>query len=305
MCSRTPRVWRIAITGASGLVGSALQKRLRADGHEVIPVVRRTPTDAEIGWSIDEQRIDTGAFDGIDAVVHLAGAGIGGWRWTDKYKRTILRSRTIGTGLVAKAIAEAKNPPEVLVSGSAVGFYGPSLADTFTESDSAGTGFLSEVCQAWETTATAAETPETRVGIIRTGIILSDQGGVLKKLTPLYRFRLGGIVGSGDQWVSWIHIDDEVGAVIHLLTNHIAGPVNLTAPNPVTYRELNTTMGDVMNRSSSLPIPDLGPKLLLGTELADSLLFTGQRVLPTALQTNGYEFLHPTLDGALRDILVE
>ena len=305
MDSRPPQVMRIAITGASGLVGSALQRRLRTDGHEVIPVVRQTPADDEIGWSIEEQRIDDGAFDGIDAVIHLAGASIGSWRWTDKYKRKILSSRTIGTGLVAQAIAEAKNPPEVLVSGSAVGFYGASLDDTFTENDTAGTGFLSEVCQAWESAATAAEAHATRVAVIRTGIVLSDQGGVLKKLAPLYRFRLGGNVGSGNQWVSWIHIDDEVGAIVHLLTSQVSGPVNLTAPNPVTYSELNTTIGDVMKRPSSLPIPNLGPKLLLGAELADSLLFTGQRVLPAALQADGYEFAHPTLEGALRDILIE
>lgn len=157
----------------------------------------------------------------------------------------------------------------------------------------------------WESAAATAETPGTRVAVIRTGIVLSDQGGVLKKLTPLYRFRLGGALGSGNQWVRWIHIDDEVAAIVHLLTSQVSGPVNLTSPNPVSYSELNTTMGNVMNRPSSLPIPDLGPKLLLGTELADSLLFTGQRVLPTALQADGYEFEHPTLEGALRDILVE
>lgn len=302
MGSHSSAAMRVAITGANGLVGSALQKRLRADGHEVIPVVRRRPTASEVGWSIEEQRIDDGAFDGIDAVVHLAGAGIGDWRWTTKYKRKILDSRTIGTKLVTKAITRAENRPKVLVSGSAVGFYGTSLDRSFTENDAAGTGFLSEVCQAWEAAA-GTETSGTRVVVIRTGIVLSGQGGVLKKLIPLYRFGLGGSLGSGNQWVSWIHIDDEVGAIVHLLTSQVSGPVNLSAPNPVTYNDLNTTMGHVMNRPCSLPIPDIGPKLLLGTELADSLLFTGQRVLPTVLQADGYAFAYPTLEAALHNAL--
>jgi len=294
---------RIAITGASGLIGSALSEQLLADGHEVIPVVRGKPSGSEIGWSVDEQRIDDGAFDGLDGVVHLAGAGIGDKRWTDEYKQEIRSSRTVGTALIANAVNAAKNPPSVLLSGSAIGIYGSSQTATFSESDPAGTGFLADVCVDWETAAAPARAGGTRVAFLRTGIVLSTAGGTLKKLMPVYKFGLGGKLGSGEQWMSWIHIDDEVGSIVHLLTGSLAGPVNLTAPNPVTNAELNTTMGDVLGRPTFFPIPKFGPKLLLGGELVDNLLFSGQKVVPTALQADGYQFAHPTLDGALRNLL--
>jgi uncharacterized protein (TIGR01777 family) len=294
---------RIAITGASGLVGTALSARLRADGHQVVPVVRRAPSANEIGWSIEEARIDAGAFDDIDAVVHLAGAGIGDHRWSDDYKQQILSSRTIGTKLVVQAIAEASTPPSVLLSGSAIGYYGSSATATFDEGSAAGDGFLADVCVAWEAAAEPAAQATTRVALLRTGIVLSAQGGALKKQLPLFKFGLGGKMGAGDQWQSWIHIDDEVSAIVHLLSGDTSGPVNLTAPTPVTQAEFADTLGTVLGRPTFLPIPKFGPKLLLGGELADNLLFSGQRVLPTVLQTNGFEFAHPTLDGALRDLV--
>ncbi|MEP1126101.1 MAG: TIGR01777 family oxidoreductase [Ilumatobacter sp.] len=294
---------RIAITGASGLVGSALSSRLQTDGHETVAVVRRAPGDDEIGWSIDDKRIDAGAFDGIDAVVHLAGAGIGDKRWTDDYKREILESRTVGTALVAQAVNEATNGPKVLLSGSAVGYYGSSPTQTFDETSPAGTGFLADVCEAWEAAAAPAQVDGTRVVLLRTGIVLSAKGGALKKQLPLFKLGLGGKMGTGDQWQSWIHIDDEVGAIVHLLTSEVAGPVNLTAPNPVPQAGFADALGDVLGRPTFLPIPKFGPKLLLGGELADNLLFTGQNVVPAALENDGFTFQHPTLDGALRDLL--
>lgn len=294
---------RIAITGASGLIGTALARRLRGDGHDVVPVVRRAPKDNEIGWSVDEQRIDDGAFDGIDAVVHLAGAGIGDHRWTDEYKQEILTSRTVGTALVAKAVNDATNGPEVLLSGSAIGYYGASRDAVFTETSPAGTGFLAEVCEAWEAAAAPARVGGTRVALLRTGIVLSAKGGALKKQLPLFKFGLGGKMGSGEQWQSWVHIDDEVGAIVHLLTSDLVGPVNVTAPNPVPNSGFTDTLGDVLGRPTILPIPKFGPKLLLGGELADNLLFSGQNVVPAALEADGYTFAHPTLDGALRDLL--
>ena len=295
---------RIAITGASGLIGTALSRHLTADGHEVVPVVRRSPGDNEIGWSIAEQRIDDGAFDGIDAVVHLAGAGIGDHRWTDDYKREILESRTVGTALVANAVAAATNGPRVLLAGSAVGYYGASPDATFDEQSPAGIGYLAEVCDAWEAAAAPAESvDDVRVAYLRTGIVLSVDGGALKKQLPLFKFGLGGKMGSGNQWQSWIHIDDEVSAIAYLLTNEIEGPANLTAPAPVTNIEFTKTLGDVLGRPTFLPIPKFGPKLVLGGELADNLLFSGQKVVPTALEQSGFEFAHPTLDGALRDLL--
>jgi len=294
---------RIAITGASGLIGTELSRRLEASGHEVVPVVRSVPGDNEIGWSITENRIEDGAFDGFDGVVHLAGAGIGDKRWTDEYKREILHSRTVGTALVANAVTSAKDGPGVLLSGSAIGIYGASPTATFDERSPVGTGFLAEVCEAWEAAAAPATGDGTRVVFLRTGIVLSTDGGALKKQLPLFKFGLGGKMGSGDQWQSWIHIDDEVGAIEHLLTSSVGGPVNLTAPNPVTNATFTDTLGDVLGRPTILPIPKFGPKLLLGGELADNLLFSGQQVLPTVLAADGYEFAHPTLDGALRDLL--
>ncbi|MGB3737028.1 MAG: TIGR01777 family oxidoreductase [Ilumatobacter sp.] len=294
---------RIAITGASGLIGTALSARLKADGHEPVPVVRRAPNDNEIGWSVDEKRIDDGAFDGIDAVVHLAGAGIGDERWTDAYKKEILESRTVGTALVAQAVNEATNGPKVLLSGSAIGYYGESLDATFTETSPAGSGFLADVCEAWESSAAPARADGTRVAFLRTGIVLSPKGGALKKLAPLYKFGLGGKMGSGKQWQSWIHIDDEVGAIVHLLTSEVEGPVNLTAPNPVPQAGFADAMGDVLNRPTFMYTPKFAPKLVLGSELADNLLFEGQNVVPAVLERDGYTFEYPDLDGALRDLL--
>ena len=294
------RVMRIAITGSTGLIGSALSSRLSDDGHDVVPVVRGTPKDGEIAWSVDENRIEDGAFDGIDAVVHLAGAPIGGSRWSEEYKREIMQSRTVGTAIVANAVNEASNPPSVLLSGSAMGYYGASRTQTFDETSPKGDGFLADVCEAWEAAAAPARIDGTRVVFLRTGIVLSKDGGALKKQLPLFKFGLGGKMGDGQQWQSWISIDDEVGAIVHLLTSDVSGPVNLTAPNPVTNATFTDTLGDVLNRPTILPIPKFGPKLLLGEELAENLLFTGQKVLPTVLEGDGYVFRHRDLADALR-----
>ncbi len=294
---------RIAVTGSSGLIGTALSRRLTEEGHEVVPVVRRQPNDNEIGWSVKENRIDDNAFDGIDAVVHLAGAGIGDHRWTDDYKRELLDSRTIGTSLVADAVRTATKPPSVLLSGSAIGIYGTSLTAQFAEGDEAGEGFLADLCVKWEAAAAPAESAETRLVLLRTGVVMSADGGALKKQLPLFKFGLGGKMGSGEQWLSWISIDDVVGGIVHLLNSEVSGPVNLTAPSPVTNASFTDTLGDVLGRPTVLPIPKFGPKLLLGSELAENLLFTGQKVLPTVLQQDGYDFNDPDLEPALRSLL--
>jgi uncharacterized protein (TIGR01777 family) len=294
---------RIAITGASGLIGTALSRQLTDDGHDVVRVVRRAPSDNEIGWSVTEGRIDDGAFNGIDAVVHLAGAGIADKRWTDSYKKVLLESRTVGTALVAQAVNDAEDPPSVLLSGSAIGIYGSSDTETFTETSAAGSGFLAEICEAWESSAAPAQSDRTRVALLRTGIVMSTEGGALKKQLPVFKMMLGGKMGSGTQWQSWIHIDDEVGAIIHLLNSTLAGPVNLTAPNPVTNAEFTKSLGGAVGRPTFMPIPKFGPKLVLGGELADNLLFSGQKVLPAALEADGFTFQHPTLDGALSNLL--
>ena len=295
---------RVAITGSTGLIGSALSTHLSSLDHEVIRVVRGNPSGTDIEWSPSESRLDPHAFEGIDAVVHLAGAGIGDHRWTDDYKREILESRTKGTSLVSEAVAAAENGPTILLSGSAIGYYGSSPNTTFVESSPPGEGFLPEVCVKWEQATGVAEAAGVRVVHLRTGIVLSPEGGALKKQLPLFKFGLGGKMGSGEQWQSWISIDDEVAAITHLLTADTSGPVNLTAPNPVTNAEFTDTLGDVLGRPTILPIPKFGPKLLLGGELAENLLFSGQKVLPGVLEADaGFEFRHPDLATALRHLL--
>jgi uncharacterized protein (TIGR01777 family) len=295
---------RVAITGSTGLIGSALTAHLQSLGHEVIRVVRSNPSGSDVSWSPAEGRIDPGALDGVDAVVHLAGAGIGDKRWTDDYKRELLESRTKGTTLISEAIASATDGPSVLLSGSAIGIYGARGDEELTETSAPGDGFLADICIQWEAATSAAEAAGARVVHLRTGIVLSAKGGALKKQLPLFKFGLGGKMGSGDQWQSWISIDDEVAAITHLLTADTRGAVNLTAPNPVTNAEFTDTLGDVLHRPTVLPIPKFGPKLLLGGELAENLLFSGQRVLPAVLDADaGFTFQHPDLATALRALL--
>lgn len=295
---------RIAVTGSTGLIGSALVPHLQQLDHEVVRVVRGTGSGTDIVWSPSESKLDTHAFEGIDAVVHLAGAGIGDRRWTDDYKREILESRTKGTSLVSEAIAAAENGPKVLLSGSAIGIYGSSPDATFDESSPPGTGFLADVCVKWEQATGVAEAAGARVVHLRTGIVLSAKGGALKKQLPLFKFGLGGKIGSGNQWQSWISIDDEVAAITHLLTTDTSGPVNLTAPNPATQAEFADTLGDVLHRPTFLPTPKFGPKLLLGGELTDNLLLSGQKVIPGVLNDDEtFTFQHPDLATALRALL--
>ena len=293
----------VAISGSSGLIGTALVSALTNAGHRPVRLVRREPSGDEIRWDPDGGSIDSASLEGIGGVVHLAGAGIGDHRWTDEYKLEILRSRTKSTVLLAGALADLGKPPSVLVSGSAIGFYGDRGDELLDETSPVGTGFLPEVCVAWEAATVAAEKAGIRVAHIRTGIVLSGQGGALKKQLPLFKVGAGGKLGSGRQWQSWISIEDEVGAILHLLAADVRGAANLTAPNPVRNAELAKTLAGVLGRPSFLPIPSFGPKLLLGSELADNLLFAGQRVSPTVLQTAGYEFRHPTLEVALRAVL--
>lgn len=296
---------RVAITGSSGLIGTALSRHLVDDGHEVVPVVRRRPDDNEIGWSPAENRIDDNAFDGIDAVVHLAGPGLGDHRWTASYKRELVSSRTVGTALVAEAVRTAARPPLVLLSGSAIGYYGSSPTATFDETDGSGEGFLADLCVSWEAAAEPARTEQTRLVLLRTGIVMSADGGALRRQLPLFRFGLGGRMGDGRQWLSWISIHDVIRAITHLLSSPVSGPVNLTAPGPVTNAEFTRTLGKELGRPTFLRLPKLGPKLVLGRELADNLLFTGQKVLPAVLEQSGYGFLHPDLESALRAVLAK
>ncbi|MEY3266781.1 MAG: hypothetical protein RJA15_1227 [Actinomycetota bacterium] len=295
---------KILITGASGLIGQALTTSLKAAGHTTVAAVRREPRrNDEVQWNPKTGVMSASAFDGVDAVVHLAGAGIGDKRWTDAYKMEILESRTLGTALLANTMASLDKKPQVFLSGSAIGIYGVRDDTELSEKATIGTGFLADVCRDWEAAAAPAQAAGIRTVLLRTGIVLSSKGGALKKQLPLFKLGLGGRFGNGKQWQSWISITDEVNAIIHLLSSTLSGPVNLTAPTPVTNAEFTSTLASVVSRPALIPIPSFGPKLLLGGELANALLFTGQRVTPNALLADGFTFAHPTLETALRDLL--
>jgi uncharacterized protein (TIGR01777 family) len=294
---------KIVISGASGLIGTQLVAKLSNSGHEVIRLVRRSPKSGEIQWNPKSGSLDAAALEGADAVIHLSGAGIGDKRWSDAYRKEILDSRTTTTALLATTIASLSRKPSVFLSGSAIGIYGARNDEQLTEVSTHGTGFLADVCKQWEAAAKPALDAGVRTVYLRTGIVLTPKGGALKKLLPLFRLGLGGKFGNGKQWQSWISIDDEIGAIEHLLTANVSGAVNLTAPNPVTNAEFTKVLASILKRPAIVPVPSFAPKIVLGGELADALLFTGQRVIPAALNASGYSFKHTTLESALRSLL--
>lgn len=294
---------KIVVSGASGLIGTQLVAKLSQSGHEVIRLVRRSPKAGEIQWNPKTGMLDAAALEGADAVIHLSGAGIGDKRWTSGYRKEILDSRTDTTALLAKTIASLSRKPSVFLSGSAIGIYGARSDEQLTEVSTHGTGFLAEVCEQWEAAAKPAVEAGVRTVYLRTGIVLSPKGGALKKLLPLFKLGVGGKFGNGKQWQSWISMDDEIGAIEFLLTANVSGAVNLTAPNPVTNAEFTKVLASVLKRPAIVPVPTFAPKILLGGELADALLFTGQRVIPAALNASGYMFKHTTLESALRSLL--
>jgi uncharacterized protein len=298
-----PVQMRILMSGASGLIGSALSRRLTDDGHTLSRLVRREAKAGEFTWDPSTESLDPAAFNGCDAVINLSGAGIGDKRWTDQYKQELLRSRLQTTELLASTMASLDRMPSVFLSGSAIGWYGNRGDERLDELSLPGDDFLSDLCQQWEAATAVAEKAGVRTVHLRTGIVLSAKGGALKRQLPLFKLGLGGRFGNGHQWQSWISLDDEVGAISHLLSGEMCGAVNLTAPNPVTNTEFTTTLAKVLHRPAVLPIPTFGPKLLFGGEMVQSLLLAGQRVQPTALQRSGYEFQHDTLDAALRALL--
>jgi uncharacterized protein (TIGR01777 family) len=293
----------IVISGASGLIGTQLVKHLAGNGHEVVRLVRRSPKAGEVQWNPKAGTLDAAALEGADAVIHLSGAGIGDKRWTNAYRKEILDSRTQTTALLANTIASLSQKPKVFLSGSAIGIYGARNDEQLTEVSTHGTGFLADVCEQWEAAAKPAVDAGVRTVFLRTGIVLTPKGGALKKLLPLFKLGVGGKFGNGKQWQSWISIDDEIGAIEHLLTVNVSGAVNLTAPNPVTNAEFTKVLASVLKRPAIVPVPAFAPKIVLGGELADALLFTGQRVIPAALNASGYVFKHSTLESALRSLL--
>jgi uncharacterized protein (TIGR01777 family) len=293
----------VLVSGSNGLVGSALVPALRDRGHRVRRLVRNEATGDDVSWDPAHGTIDTAGLEGVEAAVHLAGEGIGARRWTKAQKRRIRDSRLGGTQLLAGALARLSPRPTVLVSASAIGIYGRRGDEVLTEDSALGDTFLAGVCREWEEAGAPARDAGIRVVTIRSGIVLSPGGGALKKQLPLFRLGLGGNLGSGWQYTSWISIDDEVGAIAHALTtDSLAGPVNLTAPNPVRNAQLTKALSRVLGRPSLVPVPRYALAVVLGRELAAEMLGS-QRVLPARLEASGYRFHHPELEPALRHVL--
>ena len=295
---------KLVVTGSSGLIGSALVRSLTADGHEVVKLVRRAPRSAdERQWDPSSGELDPALMDAADAVVHLAGAGIGDKRWTDDYQRLILRSRVDGTSTIATAIARCTDLPKVLLSASAVGFYGDTGEEAVDESAAQGDGFLADVVQQWEAATEPAEAAGVRVVHVRTGVVLSADGGALGKVLPLFKLGLGGRLGSGKQWMSWIAIADDIAALRFLLDRaDISGAVNITAPEPVRNRDYTKAIGRAVHRPALAIVPATALRAALGG-FADEGVLVSQRVLPTRLEDAGFPFTYADIDSALNAIV--
>jgi uncharacterized protein (TIGR01777 family) len=298
---------RVAISGASGLIGTALARDLRAAGHEVVALVRRPPGGPhEAAWNPAAGHIDPNALDRVDAVVNLSGASIAGRPWTASYRKTLRESRLGTTSTLAHEIARRARSgagPRVFASGSAVGAYGDTGDRPIDESGPRGQGFLADLVQAWEAETAPAADAGVRVGTIRTGLVLASGGGTLGLLAPIFKLGLGGRIGSGRQWMSWITLADEVAGIRWILDHEdLSGPVDLTAPNPVTNAEFTKALGNVLHRPTLLPVPATPMRLLL-RQMAEETLLISQRVLPRKLMASGFEFRHPELAPALRAVL--
>lgn len=293
---------KVAVTGSSGLIGSALLTALRGAGHESLRVVRHEPGEPDqVKWDPAAGTIDAAALAGVDAIVHLAGYNLGS-RWTDSMKRRILESRTAGTRLIAETAARSEPKPSVIVCASAVGFYGNRGDDDLTEASPRGDGFLADVVEAWEAAAQPARDAGIRVVHLRQGLVLSRRGGALQRLLLPFRLGLGGRVGSGEQWWSWVAMDDVTGAYLHALEHPVSGAVNLVAPELVRNREFVQTLGRALHRPALAPFPAFAVRLVLG-EMGEELLLSSQRVLPVALEASGYEIRHRALADALAAVL--
>jgi len=289
---------KIAVTGASGLIGSALCAQLKSDGHQVIKVVRRAARVAdEVSWNPLKGEIDLAGLEGADAVFHLAGAGVGDKRWSAAYRSEILNSRLLSTTTIANACEQIQ--PEVFISASAIGYYGETGDRSVTETDRGGEDFLSIVCREWELVSNQA--PSVRTVKLRTGLVLDPTGGALGRMLPIFKFGLGGKLGSGKQWWSWITLHDQIRAMIFLMNSKIEGPVNITSPNPVTNQQFTAALARALKRPAFFPAPAFALRAVLGgfsTEILGS-----KKVIPKVLQDNDFEFDYPHLLAALTELV--
>ncbi len=295
---------RLLLSGSHGLVGKALVTRLEAASHEIFRLVRYAPSsESEIEWSPDRYSIALARLDGFDAVIHLAGESIAEGRWNEEKKKRIRESRVKGTKLLGDALANVSRPPKSLIGASAIGYYGNRGDEILTETSAPGDGFLADVCVEWEKATQLATEKGIRVVNTRFGIILSPEGGALAKMLTPFRMGVGGKIGTGKQWMSWIALDDVVEGVMYALTNEsLRGPVNFVAPNPVTNAEFTKTLGRVLSRPTFFPVPAFAARVAFG-EMADALLLSSQRVAPTRLKAGGYQFSYSELRSALSHLL--
>jgi len=294
-----PRINRVAVTGVTGLIGTALVAQLKSDGYQVQKLVRRPVRTAdEVFWDPIKGEIDTNSIEGVDAVFHLAGASVGGKRWSAAYRSEILNSRLLGTTTIATACEQLK--PSVFISASAIGHYGETGNRAVTEADGGGGDFLSIVCREWEAAASLA--PSVRTIKLRTGIVLDPTGGALGQMLPIFKFGVGGKLGSGKQWWSWITLHDQIRAMIFLLNSKIDGPVNLTAPNPVTNQEFTAALAHAMKRPAFFPAPAFALRAVLGG--FSSELLGSKRVIPKVLTDAKFEFDYPFVASALTALVV-
>ena len=292
----------VLISGATGLIGSSLSEELSRGGHHITRLTRSPRGPGDVRWDPDAGTID-GSLEGHDAVVHLAGESIAEGRWTPSRREGIMQSRKKGTRLLAQSVAGLASPPGVMVSASAVGYYGDRGNEVLREDSSPGSDFLAEVCKAWEAAADPARETGVRVVHPRFGIVLSPEGGALGTTLPLFKLGLGGRIGSGRQWWSWVAFDDVIGAIVHGLTDDsVEGPVNVGSPNPMPNAEYTKMLGKVLNRPTFFPAPAPALRIAIGG-IADALLLASQRMQPAKLQETGYRFRYPELEEALRHLL--
>ncbi len=292
---------KVAITGSTGLVGKKIDAGLKADGHQVVKLVRGKPKNAdEFSWDPNSGKIDEKAFDGVDAVIHLAGENIATKRWSSEQKMKIKESRIKGTKLIADTLASLSNPPRTLVSTSAIGFYGNRGNEILTEDSTSGAGFLAGVCREWEDATRNAESKGIRVVHARLGVVLSREGGALKMMLPPFLMGAGGPLGDGKQYMSWIDLDDTAKAFIYLATKgSVKGAVNVVAPNPETNAQFTKTLAKVIHRPAFFPVPTIGVKVLFG-EMGEELLLASNRVSSSKLVGAGFQFTYPELESALK-----